>query len=76
MPRKRSFLGSLFKWLFVLGFAGALCVVAVVGVLYYKISPDLPDVEALREVQLQIPLRVYTANSDASPSLLVKYRRV
>jgi len=35
-----------------------------VGYLYYKIAPDLPDVEQLREVQLQIPLRIYTAEGD------------
>ena len=35
-----------------------------VGYLYYKIAPDLPDVEQQREVQLQIPLRIYTAEGD------------
>jgi len=64
MPRKRSFIGSLFKWLFITGFTGVLAVAALIGVLYYKISPELPDVEMLREVQLQIPLRVYTADGD------------
>ncbi|MBX2883496.1 MAG: penicillin-binding protein 1A [Granulosicoccus sp.] len=64
MPRKRSFFRSLFKWTFIAGIIGVIAAVAVVGVLYYKISPDLPDVERLREVQLQIPLRVYTAEGD------------
>lgn len=64
MPRKRSLFRSLVKWMFITGIIGAVAAVALVGVLYYKISPDLPDVEALREVQLQIPLRVYTAEGD------------
>lgn len=34
------------------------------GYLYYKIAPTLPDVESLREVQLQMPLRIYTADGD------------
>lgn len=50
--------------MFITGIIGVIAAVALVGVLYYKISPDLPDVEALREVQLQIPLRVYTAEGD------------
>lgn len=35
-----------------------------VGYLYYTIAPDLPDVQQLREVQLQMPLRIYTAEGD------------
>ena len=64
MPRKRSLVGRLFKWLFVLGLVGTLAVVGLVGVLYWQVRPDLPDVETLREVQLQIPLRVYTSEGD------------
>ena len=64
MPRKRSLLGRVFKWLFVLGLVGTLAAVALVGVLYLKIRPELPDVETLREVQLQIPLRVYTIDGE------------
>ena len=35
-----------------------------VGYLYYTIAPELPDVQQLREVQLQMPLRIYTAEGD------------
>ena len=35
-----------------------------VGYLYYTIAPTLPDVEQLREVQMQMPLRIYTAEGD------------
>ena len=33
---------------------------AAVGIAYLIVAPDLPDVETLRDVQLQVPLRVYT----------------
>ena len=36
-----------------------MAVVAVVGVYAY-IGPELPSIDALREVQLQVPLRVYS----------------
>ncbi len=60
---KGSLWVSLFKWLAITGAAlGILCVIGL-GLLYFKIKPELPDVQALREVQLQMPLRVYTADS-------------
>ncbi len=34
-------------------------VLAVIGAYYY-VAPSLPDPESLREVQLQVPMRVYT----------------
>ncbi|MCG8433585.1 MAG: penicillin-binding protein 1A, partial [Gammaproteobacteria bacterium] len=39
--------------------ATTLGVMAVVGAYFY-VAPDLPSVEALRDVQLQVPLRVYS----------------
>jgi len=58
--KKRSLWVSLFKWLAITGVAcGILCAIGVV-LLYYKIKPELPDVNVLREVQLQMPLRIYT----------------
>ena len=50
---------------FSLGLASVLAVLAiglgmaVVGAYYY-VAPSLPEVESLREVQLQVPMRVYT----------------
>ena len=35
-----------------------------VGYLYTSLADDLPDVASLREVQLQMPLRIYTAEGD------------
>jgi len=58
--QKRSLWVSLFKWLAISGITlGILCAIGV-GLLYYKVKPELPDVSQLREVQLQMPLRIYT----------------
>jgi len=50
----------VFKWLAIFGMCGALIVVISAGYLYSKFSPELPDVEHLSEVQLQMPMRVFT----------------
>ena len=42
-------------------FSFAVAVVAVGGVLWYML-PQLPSVDALRDIRLQTPLRVYTAD--------------
>ncbi len=57
-------LGRLFKWLAVAGVSVGILGAMGVGYLYYTIAPDLPDVQQLREVQLQMPLRIYTADGD------------
>lgn len=41
-----------------------LLLVMGVGYLYFTIAPELPDVKQLREVQLQMPLRIFTADGD------------
>lgn len=61
---KRSWLSRLFKWLAISGAVVGLLVAMGVGYLYYTIAPDLPDVQLLREAQLQMPLRIYTADGD------------
>ena len=38
----------------------ALAVLAIVTGAYYFFRPDLPSADTLRDVQLQIPLRVYS----------------
>lgn len=48
---------KFFLWL-ILGCAGA-ATLAVTGTFLY-LSPNLPSVETLRSIQLQIPLRIYT----------------
>ncbi|OZG71433.1 peptidase [Hahella sp. CCB-MM4] len=46
-----------FCWSFVVGIAGGLLVATS---FYLVLSPHLPEVEQLRTVQLQTPLRIYT----------------
>lgn len=41
---------------------GAASAVVVAAGIYLYLSPGLPSVEALRDVQLQLPLRVYSAD--------------
>jgi penicillin-binding protein 1A len=36
--------------------------VTAIGVTYLVLRPDLPDVESLRDVQLQVPLRVFSSD--------------
>ncbi len=51
-------LRSIFRFLLVAIVLG----LATLFITYLIISKDLPDVETLRDVQLQVPLRVYTSD--------------
>lgn len=53
---------KLFRWLIVAFLVSSLLGFAAVGVAWLLYGRDLPDVESLREVQLQVPLRVFTAD--------------
>ncbi|MFV8819079.1 penicillin-binding protein 1A [Haliea sp. E17] len=55
-----SFLNFLLRFMF-LGLFGALWLLAGI---YLYLSPDLPDVQTLRDVKLQTPMRVYTREGD------------
>ncbi|TWI07937.1 penicillin-binding protein 1A [Aerolutibacter ruishenii] len=53
-------LRRLFRWALV-AFAGLFLLgLVAVGVLYYLIAPNLPDVETLRDVEMQEPMYVYS----------------
>ena len=54
----KKVLRSLFRFLLV-AFALGL---ATIFITYVVVSKDLPDVETLRDIQLQVPLRVYTSD--------------
>jgi penicillin-binding protein 1A len=41
---------------------GVVAAVSALGVLYWLIEPTLPSVQSLREVRLQVPLSVYSAD--------------
>lgn len=49
---------------FYLLLAGALAASAAVTTVLWLYLPQLPDVETLREVRLQVPLRIYTADGE------------
>ena len=53
---------KLFRWLFVALLVSSLLGVGALGVAWLLYGRDLPDVETLHDVQLQVPLRVFTAD--------------
>lgn len=52
------------RWLLRLGVLGALGTTWLLAGVYLFLSPNLPDVETLRDVQLQTPMRVYTQDGE------------
>lgn len=46
------------------GIALALAGVVTLGVVYWLVAPRIPDVEALRDVQLQVPMSVYARDGE------------
>ena len=53
-----KWLWRLFKLGLTLAVLGGLAAVIAVGVAYYYLEPDLPDIDNLRDVRLQVPLKV------------------
>ena len=51
---------KLIRWLFIIFVVGSVLGVATVGITYLVFKPDLPDVQTLRDIQLQVPLRVFS----------------
>jgi len=52
----------LLKWAAVLTVVGVLSAVAAIGIAYWLIAPRLPDPASIREIRLQVPLRVLSAD--------------
>ncbi len=52
----------LLKWGLILGVLGAACAAAAVGVAYWLVAPTLPNVAEIRDMRLQVPLRVLSAD--------------
>src|SRR5690606_26867721 len=64
-PSRRSEMPRFRRWLrlgLYLALAAAVLGLATVGILYWLIAPRLPDVQTLRQVELQEPLTVYSAD--------------
>jgi len=57
------FVFRLLRYILVLGIACIVLGCAALGVVYWLIAPRLPSVDALRDVTLQVPLRVYSADN-------------
>jgi len=51
---------KLFRWFIVFLLVSSILGISAVGITYLIFEPDLPDVETLRDVQLQVPLRVFS----------------
>jgi len=56
-----KWLRKLLKFGLILSLLGALVVAGALATAYFYITPNLPDTEELRKVQLQVPLKVYSA---------------
>jgi penicillin-binding protein 1A len=52
----------LLRWATYLAVAGAIIGAAALGTAYWLISPRLPSVDVLKDVRLQVPMRVETAD--------------
>ena len=59
-----TWLKKLLKFGLILSFVGALLGAGALAAAYFYISPNLPDIEELRKVQLQVPLKVYSAEGE------------
>lgn len=55
-----TWLKKLLKFGLVLGLLGGIAATIAAVTAYYYIKPNLPDIEELRTIQLQVPLRVYS----------------
>ncbi|MFT4196987.1 MAG: transglycosylase domain-containing protein, partial [Pseudoxanthomonas sp.] len=50
----------LLRWALVLGLAALLVAALAGGIVYHRLTANLPPIESLREVKLQEPMYVYT----------------
>jgi penicillin-binding protein 1A len=54
---------NIVKLLFIIFFVMALLASAVVAAGYFYLNPKLPSIEGLSNVQLQVPLRIYSSDN-------------
>jgi len=53
----------LLRYALILTVTGIVLACIAVGIAYWLIAPRLPSVDVLRDVRLQVPLRVYSADN-------------
>lgn len=53
----------LLRYALILAVTGIVLACAAIGIAYWLIAPRLPSVDVLRDVRLQVPLRVYSADN-------------
>ena len=53
---------KLFRWFLVFFLVSSLMAISAISITYLILEPDLPNVETLRDVQLQVPLRVFSSD--------------
>jgi len=53
---------KLFKYLLILGITGVAAAALIIGGTYLHFKSELPSTENIRQVQLQVPLRIYSAD--------------
>ncbi len=58
----KSWPRRLLRWSLVLFLVGLLLGAGAIGIAYWLIAPRLPDVAEIRDMRLQVPLRVVTAD--------------
>jgi penicillin-binding protein 1A len=58
----RKLFRRLLKWSLILGFVGLVLGVAAIGIAYWLVEPRLPKAEEIRDVRMQVPLRVYSSD--------------
>ncbi len=54
----------ILRFVLASGFAALTAGLVILAAAYLYIAPQLPPIERLKEVQLQVPLRVYTADGE------------
>jgi len=50
------------RWAMILALAGILLGLAAIGITYWLIAPRLPNVAEIRDIRLQVPLKVLSAD--------------
>ncbi len=60
--KRKGFIWRLFRFGIILGIFGSILGAIAVSGLYLYMSPNLPEVDSLKDVHFQVPLRVYTAD--------------